>query len=328
MRFFPESEIRRFIDPDQVIRAIRAAFARDFHLTLRMPVRTQLELSGSLLLLMPCHDAGLNAAGVKMVTVSRQSGVKATYILLDPDTGETLAVMEADYLTDIRTAATSAVATDLLARPDSETLGIFGSGRQAVAHLTALPRVRRFRRFLVCGSGRSDMAGFCAAMHREFNISIEVVDAENCARQSDVISTCTTATEPLFDGRWLRPGTHLNLVGAFQPHTREVDDETVRQSRIVVDTFEGALAEAGDLLIPMSKGIVGRADVIADLHEIASGKKQGRTGPEDITLFKSVGCALEDLVSAKLVWERAVSSQRQPSAVSTRHSAGKHSVSE
>ena len=120
-----------------------------------------------------------------------------------------------------------------------------------------------------------------------------------------MLCTCTTATEPLFDGLWLRPGTHLNLIGAFQSHTREVDDETVRRACVVVDTYEGALAEAGDLIIPMHNGIIDPTHIAADLHEIASGKKPGRTSDHEITLFKSLGCAVEDLVTAMLAYEAA-----------------------
>ena len=301
MHFFSEEQVRQSANPGEIIRAIREAFARDFHTTLRMPVRTQLELAGGVLLLMPCFDSELHAAGVKIVSVSPEAGVSATYALLDASSGKALAVMEANYLTDLRTAATSAVATDFLARPDAKTLGMFGSGRQAVAHLTVLRQVRDFRRFLVCGSGRSDLAPFVAKMKMDHGIEIDIVDAETCARESDVLCGCTTSHQPLFNGEWLRPGTHLNLVGAFQPETREVDDETVRRARVVVDTYEGALAEAGDLLIPFKKGVADASCVIADLHEIVSGKKAGRTSAADITLFKSVGCALEDLVTARLV---------------------------
>ncbi|HEY6349054.1 MAG TPA: ornithine cyclodeaminase family protein [Candidatus Angelobacter sp.] len=304
MHFFSEQQVRSYANIDEVIRAIRDAFARDFHSTLQMPVRTSLDLGESLLLLMPCSDSLLKLAGVKLATVNRKTGVNATYALVDPDTGKTLAVMEANYLTDVRTAATSAVATDLLAQPEAQTLGVFGSGRQAVAHLTVLPHVRRFTRFLVCGSQRSDLKKFSRTMRTDHGIEVEAVNAETCARESDVICACTTSHEPLFDGRWLRPGTHLNLVGAFQTHTREVDSETAKRARIVVDTYQGALAEAGDLVIPLSSGAISRDHIIADLHELASGKKRVRHSPEDITLFKSVGCALEDLVAATLIYNR------------------------
>lgn len=304
MLFLTEQQICSSVNATELIRAIRDAFTRNFHETLKMPVRSQLDMGTTLLLLMPCHDAELNAAGVKLVTVNPQSGVNASYALLDPASGKTLAVMEANYLTDLRTAATSAVATDLLARQDAQTLGIFGAGRQARAHFSVLPHVRPFRRYLLCGSPRSDLKGFCRVMKQEHSIEIEPVSAETCAGESDVLCGCTTSHAPLFDGHKLRPGTHINLVGAFQPHTREVDDEAVRRSRVVVDTYEGALSEAGDLLIPLRNGAITQDHIIADLHEIASGKKTGRNSSEDITLFKSVGCALEDLVAADLLWQR------------------------
>lgn len=304
MLFLSEQQVRESADTDEVIRAIREAFARDFHSSLHMPVRSQVDLGESILLLMPCHDSALNIAGVKLVTVNRKTGVNASYALLDPATGKTVAVMEANYLTDLRTAATSAVTTDLLARRDAHTLGVFGAGRQAIAHLTVLPHVRPFRRFMVCGSSRADLKGFCQKMRIDHGIEVEPVNAETCAREADVLCTCTTSHEPLFDGRWLRPGTHLNLVGAFQTHTREIDDETARRARIVVDTYDGALAEAGDIVIPLRKGVITRAHILADLHELASGRRRVRSSPEDVTLFKSVGCALEDLVTATSIYKK------------------------
>jgi ornithine cyclodeaminase/alanine dehydrogenase-like protein (mu-crystallin family) len=300
MLFLTEEQLRSLVKVDRIIQVIHDGFARGLS-RVRMPVRSSLKLDGAVLLIMPCYDSALQAAGVKLVSVGRR-GVHATYELLDAASGMAVARMEADYLTDLRTAATSAVATDLLARKNATTLGIFGSGRQAAIHFAVLPRVREFKRFLVCGSGRSDLSDFCAKMKAELQIEVERVTAEACARESNVICTCTTAIEPLFDGRWLTPGTHLNLVGAFQPHTREVDDETVRRARVVVDTYEGALAEAGDLLIPITNGTIGREHIVADLHEIASGKKAVRTSEDQITLFKSLGCAIEDLVAALSVF--------------------------
>ena len=303
MLLYSEEQVRQSINIDDVIRVIREAFTRGFA-TVHMPARTMLNMDNAILLAMPCYDSAPGAAGVKLVSVSAKAGVQAVYELLDPQTGIAVARMEANYLTDARTAATSAVATDLLARKDVETLGIFGSGRLAVAHLAALPRVRNFKRFLVCGSGRSDVLAFCGKIKNELGLNVESANAEIVARESDVICTCTTAHEPLFDGNWLRSGTHLNLVGAFQPETREVDDITVKRARVVVDTYDGALQEAGDLLIPIKNGTIDRSHIAADLHEIASGKKAARTSANSITLFKSVGCALEDLVTAQLIYQQ------------------------
>jgi ornithine cyclodeaminase/alanine dehydrogenase-like protein (mu-crystallin family) len=146
-----------------------------------------------------------------------------------------------------------------------------------------------------------------ATLRERLGILVEPVDARTCAAESDVICTCTTSTVPVFAGEWLRPGVHINAVGAFQPDSREVDDYTVAHARVVVDTYEGALAEAGDLLIPLHNKMIGKSHIGADLHEIASGAKRGRQTSEDITLFKSLGCALEDLVTAQLIYHHAIS---------------------
>jgi ornithine cyclodeaminase/alanine dehydrogenase-like protein (mu-crystallin family) len=302
-----DDQIRRLAEPDGVIEAIRAAFARDYAATLQMPVRTSLSIGqGGVLLIMPAHDSAIGVAGVKTVTVTKASGVSANYELLDPVSGLPLARMQANYLTDLRTAATSAVATDLLARHDAQTLGIFGSGRQAEGHIAIMSHVRKFQRFLLCGSGRTDLSPFIASMGERHGLHVEAADARTCAAESDVICTCTTSSVPVFAGVDLRPGTHINAVGAFQPMTREVDDHTVARSRVIVDTYSGALAEAGDLLIPLRNKAISKSHIAADLHEIASGKKLGRLTPDDITLFKSLGCALEDLVTANLIYHQAL----------------------
>jgi len=237
-----EDQVRGIADADAVIGCIRAAFHRDFSATLQMPVRSSLPLHDGVLLIMPAYDNSLGVAGVKTVTVTKASGVNARYELIDPGSGSVLLRAEANWLTDLRTAATSALATSLMAHPRAHLLGVFGSGRQAEAHIAVLPRVRRFTRVLVCGSPDSDVQPFCLRMSDRHNIEVAPADAETCVRRSDVICTCTTSPVPVFDGSWLKPGMHINAIGAFQPHTREVDEETVLRSRVVVDTYEGAMA--------------------------------------------------------------------------------------
>lgn len=307
-----DEQVKQLLAPAKAVELIEAAFARDYRATVGMPVRTQFEIpSVGVLLFMPCHDRALPALGVKLVTVQERprpgsDRVQALYLLLDPETGQHKALMAANALTDLRTAATSAVATKYLARSEAKTLGIFGTGRQARAHLAVLSAVRLFERVLVCGSSPAHSEEFARQLAVECGSPLEPVEPRRLVEESDVICTCTTAREPLFDGGWLRAGTHLNLVGAFQPAAREVDDETIRRARVVVDTYEGALAEAGDLLIPLGRGVVAREHILADLHELTSGLKRGRTAAEDITVFKSVGCALEDLVTAAFVYDEAV----------------------
>jgi len=307
-----DDRVAELLNPEKLVVALERAFGRDYQATVQMPARPHFDIpSAGVLLMMPCHDSALPGLGVKLVSVRDpakpgENTVQATYLWLDPETMAVRAVMAANALTDLRTAATSALATKYLARPQAGTLGIFGAGRQARAHIQVLTRVLKFRRVLVCGSHPERSRQFAQQFSPENHLEIEAVEARACVTESDVICTCTTSKVPLFDGGWLRPGTHLNLVGAFQPHTREVDDETIRRARVVVDTYGGALAEAGDLLIPLQRGVVERSHVAADLHEVVSGKKVPRQSPDEITVFKSVGCALEDLVAAKLVYDQCV----------------------
>jgi ornithine cyclodeaminase/alanine dehydrogenase-like protein (mu-crystallin family) len=306
-----EADVRRLLGPAQLISAIESAF-RDRFPSISLPPRTHAELAHGIFLAMSCYDGAAGTLGMKLVLVrdhaqERQADltegrIQATYLLLDPETAQPRLTVAANYLTDLRTAATSAVATKFLARPDAYTLGIFGTGRLVRTHLRVLPLVRNFQRVLICGRNPSRSAEFVRSVSGELpGVSITATDPRTCAAESDVLCTCTSHSAPLFDGHDLRPGTHLNLVGAFRPQTREVDSYTIQRARVVVDTYGAALSEVGELLIPLQEGAITRSHVAADLHELVSGAKQGRRSPEEITVFKSVGCALEDLVAAELL---------------------------
>ncbi|MGC1449545.1 MAG: ornithine cyclodeaminase family protein [Candidatus Sulfotelmatobacter sp.] len=316
-----ESDVRRLLDPLQLLASIESAF-RDRYPSISLPQRTQAELAHGIFLTMSCYDGATDTLGMKLVLVrdkaqngssrspraaeqsvaSADGRVQATYLLLDPETAQPRLTIAANYLTDLRTAATSAVATKFLARPDASVLGIFGTGRLARAHLAVLPAVRKFDRVLICGRNPSRSAEFVKQASGDLpELTVIAADARTCAAQSDVLCTCTSASVPLFDGRDLRPGTHLNLVGAFRPQTREVDTYTIQRSRVVVDIHGAATSEVGELLIPLREGAIAPDHVAADLHEVVSGKKQGRRSAEETTVFKSVGCALEDLVAAELL---------------------------
>jgi alanine dehydrogenase len=304
-----EQDVRRLLDPAQLIAAIETAF-RDRYPSITISPRPLVTLANGVFFAMSCYDPTGPTLGIKLVTVRKvpdsiEGGVNATYLLLDPETAEPRLTIAANYLTDLRTAATSAVATKFLARPDAATLGIFGSGRLARSHIGVLPLVRPFKRVLICARTAERSAEFINRLSADrLNIGafeIATADPRTCAAESDVICTCTASPIPLFDGGDLRPGTHLNLVGSFQPHTREVDTLTIQRARVVVDTYEAAHSEAGELLIPLKEGAIAPDHVVADLHELISGEKQGRRTDEEITAFKSVGCALEDLVAAELL---------------------------
>jgi ornithine cyclodeaminase len=304
VRVLSEVDVHHLLDASSLISAIESAF-RDRYREFSIPARVQMDLPESIFLLMPCYDQAGCALGLKLVTVRKeplpsQDRVQATVILLDRSTGQPRLIMAANHLTDLRTAATSAVATKFLAREDAATLGIFGTGRQASAHLKVLPLVRKFNRALVCARDQERLRRFCDQMSRELHFSVEPAHADHCAADSDVLCTCTNSQVPLFDGKLIRPGAHLNLVGTFQPHAREVDSAAIKGATIVVESYEGVLAEAGDLLIPSSEGVISRDHINMDLHQLLNAKRKDR-GPGEITIFKSVGCSLEDLVAAELV---------------------------
>lgn len=310
MIILSEEQVRESLGLDEAVTALQQMFGRDYAATAQMPLRTQMEsFPGSTCLVMPCSDSAVPGAVIKVATVRHGAGftgdrVQADCFLLDQGSGRVCAVLAANYLTEVRTAAVSAIATKFLARSGAKTVGIFGTGRMALAHILMLGRDKTFKRFMVCGSSPARSEDFAERVAAKYKLQLEPATAAACALEADVLCTCTTSKTPIFDGKLIREGTHLNLVGGFQPDGREVDDFVVSRARIVVDTFAGSLSEAGDLLIPLSHGTITRQNIVADLHEIVSGKKEGRQGAGDITVFKSVGFALEDLVIAALVYER------------------------
>ena len=272
MHVLTEADVHRLLDPRSLIPAIEEAFRSRYPSTL-MPTRTQMKVGDGVFLIMPCYDRIGHGLGMKMVKFNEsptvaEERVQATYILLEVESGCAKLVIPANYLTDARTAATSAVATKFLAREDAKVLGVFGTGREARAHLQILRHVRPFERALVTGRDPGRTHEFAQQMEHELGMKVESVYSRTCAAESDVLCTCTTSKTPLFDGNMVRKGTHINAVGAFQPTTRELDDVCVRRSRIVVDTYDGALAEAGDLLIPLKTGVIRPEHITSDLQEL------------------------------------------------------------
>jgi ornithine cyclodeaminase/alanine dehydrogenase-like protein (mu-crystallin family) len=271
------------------------------------PLRTHLETPGGSLLLMPATDEELGV-GVKLVALTPANPARglplihASYVLFDADTQAPRAILDGAALTAHRTAAVSALATRHLARPDASRLVVFGAGVQATAHVDAMREVRDVTDLVVVSRSPERAAALVAAA-RAGGVRADVGEAD-AVREAGLVCTCTTSQEPLFDGSVLAPGAHVNAVGAYQPHTRELDTETVRRARVVVETREVALAEAGDLLLPIREGAIGAEHVVADLGELVRGAEIRRS-PEDVTLFESVGMAFEDLVIARAVVDAA-----------------------
>jgi ornithine cyclodeaminase/alanine dehydrogenase-like protein (mu-crystallin family) len=214
--------------------------------------------------------------------------------------------MDGILLTAMRTGATSALATKYLSRKDAEVLGIIGAGAQAPFQAEAVSKVRPIGRIGVYDKERKVAENFSEAVSKSLGIPVHImVSPREVVVSSDILITVTTSTVPVFDGHDLKAGTHINAVGAYTPEMRELDDLTIRRSKIIVDTYEGCMAEAGDLLIPMRNGNLSRENIYADLGEIVLGQKPARTREDEITLFESVGFGLEDLVVASLAYRRA-----------------------
>ena len=268
------------------------------------------------LLLMPAWEASVPGGqragrylGVKSVTVFPDNAARGkpavlgTYLLLSAETGETLAVMDATRLTAWRTGAASALASRYLSRPDASRLVMVGAGALAPQLVRAHASVRPIRQVAIWNRSPDRAHTLAAALAATTGFDIGIADdLEAAVRQADIVSTATLSAEPLIRGAWLAPGTHVDCVGAYRPNMRESDDEVVRRARIFVDTRTGAFGEAGDILQPLAAGVIGKDAVLGDLFDLTRGVVAGRAGAEEITLFKSVGAAIEDLAAAVAVF--------------------------
>jgi len=230
----------------------------------------------------------------------------ATILLLEPPTGALLAVLDGRLITEMRTAAVSAAATDRLARRNARVLAILGAGVQARSHLAALREVRPPAETRVWSRTRAGAERFAAEMRDRFGVSVAVAaSAEGAVRGADMVCTVTGSTTPVLEGSWLSPGTHLNAVGAARPDWRELATDAVRRSRLFVDSRAGALSEAGDVVGPIREGAITERHVVAEIGEVFAGRHAGREGDDEITLFKSLGMAVEDVATARFAYARA-----------------------
>jgi ornithine cyclodeaminase/alanine dehydrogenase-like protein (mu-crystallin family) len=299
MRFIGPEELRASVSMEAAIDALDGAFSREDP-SLVAPLRNTLATPSGTLLTMPAAgDAGV---GIKLVTLSEFNPLRnlpfvhAVYVLFDARTQEPEAVIDGTELTALRTAALSGVATRHLANPDSSRLVLFGAGVQATAHLDAMLAVRPISEVTVVGRSQSRIQ---ALLDRARGLGLDArAGKPSDVARADLICTCTTSAVSVFSGHDLKAGTHINAIGAFLPHQRELDTETIRRAKVVVETREVALAEAGDIVIPIQEGAIETSHVVADLAAMARGAPV-RTDPKDITAFVSVGFSFEDLVVAR-----------------------------
>lgn len=309
VRILTSDDVRSAIDMEEAIEAMGVAFSQLSAGRADAPVRLSLEGEGGVALFMPARLRDSGAMGEKVVSVfpeNRERGlpaISAVVLVLDPETGRARAFMDGTYLTALRTGAVCGLATRHMAREDARVLTVFGAGVQARTQIEAVRTVRGIEEVRVVDLDRERADALAAELE---GVEARVVDDPTEAlRGARVVCTATTSYDPVFDGRDLEPGTHVNAIGSFKPEMQEIDAETVRRSRLVVDDREAVLDEAGDLIIPLREGVIDRDHIQGDIGEVFDGTVAGRTSPDEVTFFKTVGVAVQDVEVGRRVLERA-----------------------
>jgi ornithine cyclodeaminase len=303
-------EVESLLDPDALRAAVAAALADLSAGRASMPTRIAAMVAerDGLLAAMPAYLPSAGALTTKLVSLFPRNTDRPTHqaviLAFDPLTGTPAALMDGEAITAARTAAGSALATDLLARRDAATLAVLGAGVQARAHLRALPRVRRFREIVIGARDAAKASALAREIAADTGTSVRAASFADAVRAADVVCACTHSAEPVVQRDWLRPGAHVSSVG-YNTSGREIDGETVAAALVVVESRAAALAPppggSNDLLWPIRDGLIDATHVHAELGEIVSGARPGRTDASQLTLYKSVGVAVEDAAAAALV---------------------------
>lgn len=306
MKIISAAELAEATPYRDIVEALRQGFRED----ITTPVRHQHQTSdAAILLLMPAWSKDFT--GLKTVVFKSDNPkqglptITASYLLIDNRTGAAVAMMDGTELTRRRTAAASALAADYLARKDASTMLMVGTGALGAHFVRAHAATRPIRTVLLYNRSPDKAKSLAAELTKDgFDVNV-ARDLEKAMGDADIISCATTSSEPILRGKWLKPGTHVDLAGAFKPTMRETDGEVIAQARVYVDTREGAEAEAGDLLQAEQDGKFRMENIQGDLFDLCRGKTGGRRNSDEITLFKSCGTAIEDLATATLVYSRS-----------------------
>ena len=318
MLFIGYDEVLELMSISECIDVMKDALIKLSKGEVEQYLRTATHLpDGNILGFMPCYSGKSGYFGAKIITVFKTnmgSGYpshQGMVLLFDAQYGYIKAFIDASAITKIRTAAVSAVATELLSRKDVSTLTILGAGEQARSHLEAMLLVRNFTEVRVWDVNKDYSRLFIQEMTKQFGVNIvEAETAEEAVNNSDVICTVTSSKTPILEGRWVKPGTHINAVGACSPDARELDSEIVLKSKLYVDFVESTINEAGDFLIPKQEGVIAHNHILGEIGDILTGKFVGRSNNMDITIFKALGLAIEDIAAAAYVYEKAKNNNR------------------
>lgn len=315
MLLLTREDVMQVLDMSDCIEAVEKAFAELASGTAVLPLRIAITPPDGISLYMPAYLKEAGALACKVVTVYKNNPAKhnmpttiGKVLVQDPKTGDVICIMDGGYLTAIRTGAVSGVATKYLARKDKgQKVGIFGAGVQGKAQLWAMAVTRDITKAYVYDSIEAAIPKFIEEMSTR--LGLEVVKAtspEQILEEADIICTTTTSPTPLFDGSKVREGTHINGIGSHTPNARELDTAIIKRAKVVADSYEACLKEAGDIIIPINEGAIDKSHMYAELGEVVTGKKPARVNDKEITLFKSNGLAIQDVATAKLVYDKAV----------------------
>ncbi len=315
MLVLSEREVQRLLNIEELIDTLEQAHIQFSTGKAVMPVRLVVPLPQikGRLTSMPAYLSEGNALGMKVVTYFQENpkqglpAILATIALYSTETGKLMVLMDGSYITAIRTACASAVATKALANPQTPILGVLGAGTQARAHIRALCKVRQIARVKLYSPSGNSAELLKKELGPEVGIEIEPVGtAIEAVQGADLLATVTTAKEPILSADWLKPGVHINAVGSHRPDVREIDAATIKRAKVVVDSREAIMSECGDILLAIRDGALTRDHIDLEIGEVLAGSKPGRASTEEITLYKSVGIALQDVATAQLVYRKAL----------------------
>jgi ornithine cyclodeaminase/alanine dehydrogenase len=313
--FLSRKDVELVLTMKDAIDAVEDGFREHGLGTVNMPLRSVIRVAkhNGAVLFMPASIEAMGALGVKVVSVYSDNPSKhnlpttqGIVLLSDPENGAILAIMDGTFLTAIRTGAASAVATKYLAKKDAKTVGLIGTGVQGRAQIQGVCEVREIQKVKAFDIIPDRCSSFCKEISRELEVdAVPVSRPELVVKGSEIVATSSTSKTPVLNGDWLAEGAHVNAIGSHTPDARELDATAIRRAKVIVDSREVALKEAGDIMIPISQGIISSEHIFAELGEIITGKKAGREGPNEITIFKSQGLAIQDVSTANKIYELA-----------------------
>ncbi|MEO0093100.1 MAG: alanine dehydrogenase [candidate division WOR-3 bacterium] len=311
--FLNEEKVKSILTMEDTLKAVEMAFRAKGQGSLQMPPKMYLyyESHNGDLRVMPSYIPSLDISGVKVVNVHpnnpkkyRLPSVMATILLIDPANGYPLGVLDGTWITTMRTGAASGIASKYLAREDSKVLALIGAGVQAETQLAAVTMVRAIEKVKVYDIVSSVSERF-VKKHKHLPLKFEICGSvKECVTDADIICTVTPVRKPIVKSAWVKDGAHINAMGADAPGKEELEPALLRRSKIVIDDWEQA-SHSGEINVPLAKGIISKDDIYAEIGEIVTGKKKGRTAPDEITIFDSTGLGVQDLTTANIVYKIA-----------------------